>query len=139
MKYLDIESLRNINSRLSFRPAAATDMIEAYSCKVAGADKKLYRYLEQKHQEDLEEAKSLSPEQSSLTNMFSPFGPLTESASRKVMFYLIATLNASFPDYDFRYVMFCILLTLPQMAHACPHLTVSLLFESLLLYAQQLR
>ncbi|KAJ1937275.1 RNA polymerase III-inhibiting protein maf1, partial [Kickxella alabastrina] len=69
--------------------------------KVAGADKKLYRYLEQKHQEDLEEAKSLSPEQSSLTNMFSPFGPLTESASRKVMFYLIATLNASFPDYDF--------------------------------------
>ncbi|KAJ2827734.1 RNA polymerase III-inhibiting protein maf1, partial [Coemansia furcata] len=69
--------------------------------KVAGADKKLYRSLENKFQDDLEEAKNLSPEQSSLTNIFSPFGPLTQSASRKTLFYLIATLNASFPDYDF--------------------------------------
>ncbi|KAJ2045616.1 RNA polymerase III-inhibiting protein maf1, partial [Coemansia sp. S155-1] len=74
--------------------------------KVAGADKKLYRFLENKFQDDLEEAKNLSPEQSSLTNIVSPFGPLTQSASRKTLFYLIATLNASFPDYDFRYVYF---------------------------------
>ncbi|KAJ2605891.1 RNA polymerase III-inhibiting protein maf1 [Coemansia sp. RSA 1722] len=108
MKYLDVESFTNINSRLSF-PTASGDRlvlgrVETYSCKVAGTDKKLYRYLEQKYQEDLEEAKELSPEQSSLTNTFSPFGPLTQSASRKALFYLIATLNASFPDYDFRYV-----------------------------------
>ncbi|KAJ2554360.1 RNA polymerase III-inhibiting protein maf1, partial [Coemansia sp. RSA 1933] len=69
--------------------------------KVAGTDKKLYRYLENKYQEDLEEAKTLSPEQSSLTNIVSPFGPLTQSASRRTLFYLIATLNATFPDYDF--------------------------------------
>ncbi|KAJ1849176.1 RNA polymerase III-inhibiting protein maf1, partial [Coemansia sp. RSA 2708] len=69
--------------------------------KAAGADKKLYRYLENKYREDLEEANGLTPEQSSLTNIASPFGPLTQSASRKMMFYLIATLNASFPDYDF--------------------------------------
>ncbi|KAJ1937753.1 RNA polymerase III-inhibiting protein maf1, partial [Linderina macrospora] len=69
--------------------------------KAAGTDKKLYKYLENKYQEDLEEAKSLSPEQSSLTNIISPFGPLTQSASRKTLFYLIGTLNASFPDYDF--------------------------------------
>ncbi|KAJ2707345.1 RNA polymerase III-inhibiting protein maf1 [Coemansia sp. IMI 203386] len=105
MKYLDVESFTNINSRLSF-PTASGDRlvlgrVETYSCKVAGTDKKLYRYLEQKYQEDLEEAKELSPEQSSLTNTFSPFGPLTQSASRKALFYLIATLNASFPDYDF--------------------------------------
>ncbi|KAJ2472985.1 RNA polymerase III-inhibiting protein maf1 [Coemansia sp. RSA 2322] len=105
MKYLDVESFRAINSRLSF-PTTSGDRhvvgrVEGYSCKVAGADKKLYRYLENKYQEDLEEAKNLSPEQSSLTNIVSPFGPLTQSASRKTLFYLIATLNASFPDYDF--------------------------------------
>ncbi|KAJ2778492.1 RNA polymerase III-inhibiting protein maf1 [Coemansia javaensis] len=103
MKYLDIESLRAINSSLSF-PTSSGDRhvlgrIETYSS--AGADKKLYRYLEHKHQEDLREAEGLSPEQSSLTNTVSPFGPLTEAASRKVLFYLIATLNASFPDYEF--------------------------------------
>ncbi|KAJ2583497.1 RNA polymerase III-inhibiting protein maf1, partial [Coemansia sp. RSA 1797] len=69
--------------------------------KAAGTDKKLYRYLENKYQEELEEAKALTPEQSSLTNIASPFGPLTQPASRKMLFYLIATLNASFPDYDF--------------------------------------
>ncbi|KAJ2065374.1 RNA polymerase III-inhibiting protein maf1 [Coemansia aciculifera] len=105
MKYLDVESFRTINSRLSF-PTTSGDRhvvgrVEAYSCKVAGADKKLYRFLENKFQDDLEEAKNLSPEQSSLTNIVSPFGPLTQSASRKTLFYLIATLNASFPDYDF--------------------------------------
>ncbi|KAJ3113026.1 RNA polymerase III-inhibiting protein maf1, partial [Nowakowskiella sp. JEL0407] len=31
----------------------------------------------------------------------SPFGPLSESTSRKTLFYLLATLNAAFPDYDF--------------------------------------
>ncbi|KAJ2303354.1 RNA polymerase III-inhibiting protein maf1 [Coemansia sp. RSA 2706] len=105
MKYLDIESFRTLNSRLSF-PTTGGDRhvlgrLEAYSCKAAGADKKLYRYLENKYREDLEEANGLTPEQSSLTNIASPFGPLTQSASRKMMFYLIATLNASFPDYDF--------------------------------------
>lgn len=32
----------------------------------------------------------------------SPFGPLTEGASKKTFMYLIATLNASYFDYDFR-------------------------------------
>jgi hypothetical protein len=31
----------------------------------------------------------------------SPFGPLDKAASRKTLFYLLATLNAAFPDYDF--------------------------------------
>ncbi|KAJ2161922.1 RNA polymerase III-inhibiting protein maf1 [Coemansia sp. RSA 552] len=105
MKYLDIESFRTLNSNLSF-PTTGGDRhvlgrIEAYSCKAAGADKKLYRQLENKYQQSLEEAKGLSPQQRSLTNLVSPFGPLTQPASRKMLFYLIATLNASFPDYDF--------------------------------------
>ncbi|KAJ3316339.1 RNA polymerase III-inhibiting protein maf1 [Blyttiomyces sp. JEL0837] len=31
----------------------------------------------------------------------SPFGPLTQPTSRKTLFYLLATLNSAFPDYDF--------------------------------------
>eukprot|EP00762_Andalucia_godoyi_P002216 ANDGO_07491.mRNA.1 Repressor of RNA polymerase III transcription len=31
----------------------------------------------------------------------SPFGPLMLSSSRKTLIYLISTLNASYPDYDF--------------------------------------
>lgn len=33
----------------------------------------------------------------------SPFGPLSNSSSRNIFADLIATLNASYPDYDFRY------------------------------------
>ena len=58
----------------------------------------MYRTLEHKYSEELEE----SPE---LSNV-SPFGPLTQHASRKTLYYLIATLNASFPDYDFRLFYF---------------------------------
>ena len=32
----------------------------------------------------------------------SPFGPLNQATSRKTLFFLLATLNAAFPDYDFR-------------------------------------
>ncbi|KAI8614454.1 Maf1 regulator-domain-containing protein [Chytriomyces sp. MP71] len=31
----------------------------------------------------------------------SPYGPLAQVSSRKTLFYLLATLNAAFPDYDF--------------------------------------
>jgi hypothetical protein len=33
--------------------------------------------------------------------LVSPFGPLNENASRKTFFYLLSTLNAAFPDYEF--------------------------------------
>jgi hypothetical protein len=36
------------------------------------------------------------------SHQHSPFGPLNQPSSRRTLFYLIATLNASFPDYDFR-------------------------------------
>ncbi|RKP39386.1 repressor of RNA polymerase III transcription Maf1, partial [Dimargaris cristalligena] len=106
MKYLDIADFNIINPVLSFETSGENRVngrLEAYSCKFAGADKKLYKFFENKFQEDLLEASSLSPEQS-LSHMTSPFGPLTETSSRKVLFYLIATLNASFPDYDFRFI-----------------------------------
>lgn len=35
----------------------------------------------------------------------SPFGPLSEISSRRTFAYLIATLNASHPDYDFSHIL----------------------------------
>ncbi|KAJ1981919.1 RNA polymerase III-inhibiting protein maf1 [Dimargaris xerosporica] len=106
MKYLEIPDFDVINAALNFETAGDAKLqgrVEAYTCKLAGTDKKLFKCLENKFQEDLEAASSLSPEQSA-SHMISPFGPLTEAASRRVLFYLIATLNASFPDYDFRFI-----------------------------------
>lgn len=50
---------------------------------------------------------SLSPPQRETLNLSrsSPFGPLSETSSRKTFAYLIATLNASHPDYDFSHVL----------------------------------
>jgi len=42
-----------------------------------------------------------SPEPTGLSTLVSPFGPLNENASRKTFFYLLSTLNAAFPDYEF--------------------------------------
>lgn len=67
--------------------------------KSAGSDKKLFKQLEHKYtgQEALS-AGSLSPDD---LHIISPFGRLDEAAPRKTFFYLLATLNAAFPDYDF--------------------------------------
>jgi hypothetical protein len=65
--------------------------LEAYSCKLAGLDKKLSRSLEE------EVVAGSSPADLSK----SPVGPLQESNSRKTLVYLILTLNQIYPDYDF--------------------------------------
>ncbi|PVU96509.1 hypothetical protein BB559_002367 [Furculomyces boomerangus] len=107
MKFLQVPNIDNLNELLTFETTSGhfvNGRIEVYSCKVAGVDKKLYRYLESKYSEDESDARSLSPEQSYLDDS-SPFGPLSQISSRRVFFYLIATLNASFPDYDFRSLM----------------------------------
>ena len=64
--------------------------------KRAGSDKKLYKNLEEQYQVQL----SKSPEAFEGVAV-SPFGPLTESSSRKTLINLISILNASFSDYDF--------------------------------------
>lgn len=70
--------------------------------KSAGSDKKLFKQLEHKYNNhnngtDLT-AGSVSPDE---LQIVSPFGRLDESAPRKTFFYLLATLNASFPEHDF--------------------------------------
>lgn len=66
--------------------------VEAFSCKLAGVDKKLSKMLETQYTEEL----ASSPD-----FRVSPFGDMGEQSTRKLMINLIATMNASFPDYDF--------------------------------------
>ena len=93
MKYLECKSLEKFKSFLQSVDVGDYTVegnLEAYSCKVAGADKKLSRSLD-------EEVASSPP--SLLAS--SPVGPLTEAGSRRTLIYLILTLNHIYPDYDF--------------------------------------
>ncbi|KAG0180933.1 RNA polymerase III-inhibiting protein maf1 [Apophysomyces sp. BC1021] len=93
MKFLEVDSLDVLNTafRWETMEAVLTGRVEAYSCKSAGSDKKLFKQLE---------TGSVSPDEH-LHSIVSPFGRLDQSAPRKTFFYLLATLNAAFPDNDF--------------------------------------
>jgi len=99
MKFLEIPILAQLTECLHGAQSIGGESkiygkIEAYSCKRAGSDKKLYKSLDQQYQVEL----SKSPE-TDLSS--SPFGPLSESGSRRTLISLISLLNAAFPDYDF--------------------------------------
>ncbi len=51
---------------------------------------KLKHHIDQKYEEEMD---FLSPK--------SPYGPLSQNTSKKTFLYLLATLNAVYPDYDF--------------------------------------
>jgi hypothetical protein len=77
---------------------------------MAGNDKKLYKMLNQEGQSP-SDLQALSPPQTGQPSSISPkrsmyYGSyeneMADACSRKMLFYLISTLNASFqPDYDF--------------------------------------
>ncbi|XP_018611281.1 repressor of RNA polymerase III transcription MAF1 homolog isoform X1 [Scleropages formosus] len=111
MKLLENSSFEAINSQLTIETGDCQIIgrIESYSCKMAGDDKQMFKQFCQEGLPHVMEA--LSPPQ---TAGVSPSrlsrsqsgdegeGPLSDKCSRKTLFYLIATLNASFrPDYDF--------------------------------------
>lgn len=112
MKLLESTRFEAINNALSIQNGDSTiyGRIESYSCKMTGVDKQLYKrfFSSEQGPTDLQ---ALSPPQT-LLNM-SPFlgrgsysgdegVTLCDTISRKTLFYLIATLNATFePDYDF--------------------------------------
>ncbi|KAF9422276.1 RNA polymerase III-inhibiting protein maf1 [Podila epigama] len=102
MKFLEYSGIEAINSALVFDTPECRvyGRVEPYSCKAAGADKKLYKQIETRYDQS-----NSPPEEDgssgSFRNIISPFGPLDQPASRRTLFYLIGTLNASFPDYDF--------------------------------------
>jgi hypothetical protein len=88
---------------------------DLYTTKAAGSDKKLYKNiensLESQYESLLRFSASLSPPQASSAaaslnlSRSSPFGPLSQISSRRTFAYLIATLNASHPDYDFSHLL----------------------------------
>ncbi|GFH26385.1 repressor of RNA polymerase III transcription [Haematococcus lacustris] len=102
MKFLDLPPLARITSFLDHVDVGdyvVEGKLEAYSCKLAGLDKKLSKSLEQEVQTG----------SSPLELSASPVGPLSESACRKTLIYLILTLSPStlcmqnnvYSDHDF--------------------------------------
>jgi len=94
MKYIESSSLETLNAALACVDTGDTRVfgrLELYSCKNTKQDVLLQRKLETKA--TLHSPSSISPTRPS------PLGK--EEISRKTLFYLRATLNAAFPDYDF--------------------------------------
>ncbi|EXJ54011.1 hypothetical protein A1O7_09348 [Cladophialophora yegresii CBS 114405] len=117
MKFMPNRDLDTVTSSLNF---STPDLhvvggCDLYTTKAAGGDKKLYKNiengLEAQYKSNLQFSKSLSPPQkhmvaSSLNlSRSSPFGNLGMISSRRTYAYLIATLNASHPHYDFSHVL----------------------------------
>jgi len=105
MKLLESTRFEAINNALCIQTGDSKIMgrIESYSCKMAGAEKALYKRFnaEGVHPNDLQ---ALSPPEGVSPGHHShrdDEGPLCDTISRKTLFYLIATLNSAFPDYDF--------------------------------------
>lgn len=112
-QFLPLRDFDVVTSALNFDTpdCHVTGGCDLYTTKAAGSDKKLYknidRSLETQHAALLKFGSSLSPPQRTSLNLSrsSPFGPLSEISSRRTFAYLIATLNASHPDYDFSHVL----------------------------------
>ncbi|XP_027765820.1 repressor of RNA polymerase III transcription MAF1 homolog [Empidonax traillii] len=110
MKLLENSSFEAINSQLTVETGDAhiIGRIESYSCKMAGDDKHMFKQFCQEGQPHVLEALSppqtsgLSPGRLGKSQSGDEEGPLSDTCSRKTLFYLITTLNESFrPDYDF--------------------------------------
>lgn len=119
MKYLQYERLEIVSNYLSsFSPSdyQIQGRVEAFSCKDTVEDKKLRRFVEARYSLAAGGAQALYSDQ---------------RIARKYFFYLLATLNAVFPDYDYRY--FSRLLALPmllRLSYPSAHLRSSSLATS---------
>jgi hypothetical protein len=99
MKFLEYTPLSRLNgflNNVNLGECVLKGALEAYSCKLAGIDRKLSRSLEQQVLEYLAQ----SPDDRSS----SPMGPLCSTASRRTLIHLILTMNHIYPDYDFSMV-----------------------------------
>ncbi|KAJ3410353.1 Ribonuclease H2 subunit A [Chytridiales sp. JEL 0842] len=144
MKYLEFESLEEINSSLSCIDTGDSRIfgrIEAYSCKSTTDDKKLQQHLKSKYDDDslltIPISHSTSPDRhhhnhfrggSSAPRMspVSPYGPMTQT-SVKTFTFLLATLNAAFPDYDFSDIKPEYFIKVPSLALVINNVSATLL------------
>ena len=96
MKFLEVYEFDQLTSSLNkeLNGIRIESVLEAYSCK-PGSDRKLYKSMDNMYAE-------LATSPSHCESIASsPFGPLSDTSSRKTFIFLVATLNAIFPDYDF--------------------------------------
>ncbi|THX55209.1 Maf1-domain-containing protein [Aureobasidium pullulans] len=126
--YVPLRDFQVITDALNF---STTDLhvigsCDLYTTKAAGGDKKLYKNiessLEKEHGNLLRLAASLSPPSIPIDSRKkerkpsihmpeinlsrdSPFGSFNQISARRTFAYLIATLNASHPDYDFSHIL----------------------------------
>ena len=110
-QYLASRELEDVTSSLNFDTSDChvTGACDLYITKAASRDKKLYRdienTLESQHSNLVRLSKSLSPPHRELLDLHistsSPFGSMDKNSSRRAFAYMIATMNASHPDYDF--------------------------------------
>jgi hypothetical protein len=116
MKFLPLRDFDDVTSALNFETPDCHVIggCDIYTTKAAGSDKKLYRNiensLESQYESLLRLSASVSPPNDSGPSPLnlsrsSPFGPLSQVSSRRTFAYLIATLNASHPDYDFSHIL----------------------------------
>ncbi|PRP83024.1 RING zinc finger-containing protein [Planoprotostelium fungivorum] len=114
MKFIENPSLRRLSEDLAGITTTAYKIdarIEAWSCKSAGADKKLHKTIENQFQAEIAKSPTdsmevmISDRNAEIEQIqmlgTSPFGPLVEPSSRRTFVYLISLLNAAFTDYDF--------------------------------------
>ena len=115
MKFLPLRDFDDVTSALNFETPDCHVIggCDLYTTKAAGSDKKLYRNiensLESQYESLLRLSASVSPPNDGPSPLnlsrSSPFGPLSQVSSRRTFAYLIATLNASHPDYDFSHIL----------------------------------
>jgi hypothetical protein len=121
MKYIPVNDFEVVTGALNFNTpdCHVTGGCDLYTTKSTGSDKKLYKNIDKdlssQHAALLKLGASLSPPQREQMLATSPsmqlfshssaFGPLSELSSRRTFAYLIATLNASHPHYDFSHVL----------------------------------
>lgn len=121
MKYLPVQDFEAVTSALNFNTpdCNVTGGCDLYTTKSTGSDKKLYKNIDKdlnsQHDALLKLGASLSPPERAhmlatspsmqLFSHSSAFGPLSDLTSRRTFAYLIATLNASHPHYDFSHVL----------------------------------
>lgn len=130
-QYLPLREIDVVNNAVNFSTADlhVIGSCEVYTTKAAGTDKKLYRYientLESRYESLVRLSASLSPPTLAMDkndtkrrtrsqtvevpeinlSRDSPFGSLSNMSARRTFAYLIATLNAAHPDYDFSHVL----------------------------------
>lgn len=121
MQYLPVQDFEAVTGALNFNTpdCNVTGGCDLYTTKSTGSDKKLYKNIDKdlnsQHEALVKLGASLSPPEREhmlasspsmqLFSTSSPFGPLSELSSRRTFAYMIATLNASHPHYDFSHVL----------------------------------